>query len=266
MKRLPTKLDILILIGLPILSFIFSLLLRSPYHVFTTLLFYGLPAAYLILRYREYSFALKDLIFILIVSTPFAIIIDYIAILSGFWFDPQSIFGARFLGVIPGEDFIWMFAATYLVIIFYQTFIDKGKRELIDKRVGRLAVPAAMLLAIFFIMVAANNTQYFLWSGRYGYLALGTLFFLLPSVLFLWRFPRFLKKSLWVIIYFCYVTLLLELTATHLNQWVFMGEYIIKPFFLFGFGPVPLEELFFVGVVGPIAGIAFYEFFDDDLV
>jgi hypothetical protein len=81
----------------------------------------------------------------------------------------------------------------------------------------------------------------------------------------MFHFPKFLKKSLWVVGYFLYATILLELTTTHLNQWIFGGTYITKPFSLFGFGYVSFEELFFVGVVGPFAAIALYEYFDDDL-
>ncbi|MCX6751796.1 MAG: hypothetical protein NT161_03485 [Candidatus Nomurabacteria bacterium] len=266
MKQHPTKIDIAVLIGLPVISLILSLLFRSPYHVFTTLFFYGLPSLYLIFRYKEYFYAFKGLIYVLIVATPIAIIVDYIGISSGLWFDPYSIFVNRFLGVIPLEDLIWMYSATYLIMIFYQTFLDIGKKELINKKIIKFIIPALIALAIFFVLVLTNNSQIFFWHSKYTYTILCTIFFLLPSIIFLLFFPHFLKKSLSITVYFFYVTTFLELTTTYLNQWVFKGEYIIKPFSLFGFGLVSFEELFFVGIVGPIAAIAFYEFFDDDLV
>lgn len=157
-----------------------------------------------------------------------------------------------------------MFAGTYLIIIFYQTFLDYGKRELVDSKIVRFIIPGAIALGIFFFLVATNYLH-FLYHSKYTYLTLCSLFFLLPSTLFLIRFPKFLKKSVGIIGYFFYVTMLFEFTATQLNQWIFTGMYIVKPISLFGLGFVPFEELFFVGIVGPITAIAFYEFFDDDL-
>ena len=59
--------------------------------------------------------------------------------------------------------------------------------------------------------------------------------------------------------YFTYLTLLFEIVATFLKQWIFSGAYIFSPLNIFGNTPIPLEELFFVGFVGPLAAVAFYE-------
>lgn len=80
------------------------------------------------------------------------------------------------------------------------------------------------------------------------------------------RFPKFFKKSFGIVVYFFCITVLFEFTATSLEQWVFPAQYLFPPVSLFGLGLVPIEELFFVGMIGPLAAIAFYEFFDDDLI
>ncbi|MDB5259007.1 MAG: hypothetical protein JWO73_215, partial [Candidatus Taylorbacteria bacterium] len=53
-------------------------------------------------------------------------------------------------------------------------------------------------------------------------------------------------------------TFLFEMIATYHGYWLFTGSYLFDPVSLGGIGHVPLEELFFVGMVGPIAGISFY--------
>lgn len=256
-----SKKDIFILAVLPLAVLAVSLLVRSPYHILSSLLFYGLPAAYLIIRFRGYASIFRHLIFIVIVSTPFAIVVDYIGIKSGLWLDPQVIFTNKLFGIIPFDDFIWMYSATFLITVLYATFFDFGNKKPIDRRMIYFAIPAAIILGIFFFLVL-THPAYFLWGGKYAYLKLGMAFFI-PAVLFLIRFPEFFKKLSWITAYFFYVTLLLEQTASYLGQWVFKGTYLVMPFSLFGYGFVPLEELFFIGIIGPAALIAFYEIFDN---
>jgi len=255
--------NVLALILIPIVGTIITVLFR-PIYLISIFLFYIAPALYLVLRYKNYSFELKDLVFTIVFATPFAIVVDYIGTISGIWYAPSSIILPRFLGVIPLEDFLWMFAGTYLIIILYQAFFDRGKREVTDHKMWKFILPATILMGVFFYLVNINYNIFF-WPGKYTYLVLCTIFFLLPAILFLANYPKFLKKILGVIVYFFYVTCLFEFTATYLKQWIFTGSYIIRPVSFFGFGSVALEELFFVGIVGPIAAVAFYEYFDDDL-
>ncbi|MFZ3019949.1 MAG: hypothetical protein WA051_00260 [Minisyncoccia bacterium] len=257
------RIDLCALILIPIFAVILSVFFHSKYLI-SVLLFYFAPALYLIIRYRNYSFELKDLIFTIVFATPFAIVVDYIGTISGLWLAPSSIILPRFLGVIPLEDFLWMFTGTYLIIILYQSFFDRGKHELVDHKIWRFILPATMLMGLFLYLVDVNY-QIFFWPGKYTYLVLCSVFFLFPATLFLSRYPKFFKKILAVTSYFFYVTFLFEFTATYLKQWIFTGSYIVNPISLFGFGSVAIEELFFVGIVGPIAAIAFYEYFDDDL-
>ena len=71
-----------------------------------------------------------------------------------------------------------------------------------------------------------------------------------------------LMKSLPVMGYFLYITILFEFSATTLQQWVFTGEYLLPPLIAFG-NAIPWEESFFVGIVGPLATNLGYEFFDN---
>lgn len=255
--------DRLVLVGLPIVAGVISVLLNTPYLV-SILLFYGAPGFYVAFRFGHTWQAIKGFLFAVITSLPFAVVVDYIGTASGVWYVPKTLFSGRFLDVIPVEDMLWMFCATYTVVMLYEVFCDKGKHELVDRRMRYFVILALSALGVFFLAVALGNSSLFAWQSRYTYLALGALFFLLPALLFLWRFPQFRRRSLPLVGYFLSLTVAFEFTATTLGQWVFTGKYLLPPLIVFANNPIPYEELFFVGIVGPLTVVALYEFFDDD--
>lgn len=257
------KIDYIVLFCLPIIAILVSVKFTAPYLV-SIFLFYALPGIYLSFRYGHVWQVNKGLIFAILVATPFAIIVDFIGTQSGLWYVPNTLFSQRFLGIIPWEDFVWMITATYTMIIIYETLFDKSKRELINKRMWYFCSSAFLVLGSFFLLLIFGNSQWLVFKNDYTYLLLGTVFFLLPAILFTAKFPKFIKKSLPLMGYFLYLTLLFEITATFLTQWTFSGTYISPVLNIFGNTPIPFEELFFVGFIGPLAAIAFYEFFDDD--
>jgi lycopene cyclase domain-containing protein len=256
--------DVVIFSGLPCAAVTTSILLDTPYLV-SILLFYGAPGIYVTFRFGQSWQALKGLLFAIIVSTPFAIVVDYIGTISGLWYVPQTLFKERFFGVIPFEDVLWMLSASYTVVVMYEILFDTGKHELIDRRIRYFVFFAFLVLSVFFLALATGNHALLKWDSRYAYLLLGATFFLIPALLFMWHFPKFLRRSAFLVGYFLYLTVTFEITATLLGQWVFMGRYLISPLIIFANDPIPYEELFFVGVVGPLAVVALYEFFDDDL-
>lgn len=255
--------DKIFLIISPIVGMIISIFFDTPYLI-SIFLFYGIPGVYLASKYSKNWQIKKSLFFVAIMAIPFAIIIDYIGIRSGVWYTPSTLFFSRFLGVIPYEDFIWMVTGTWVIIMIYETLLDRGKHELMDKKIVYFVLIAILLLSGFFFLLILGDINIFTFKSKYTYLFLGTLFFLIPTLLFLFKFKKFFKKILPLAIYFFYLTLLFEITATFLKQWIFTGAYIFQPFNFFGYALVPFEELFFVGIVGPFAAVAFYEFFDDD--
>lgn len=255
--------DKILLILFPIIATIISIFLVNSYPI-STILFYGVPGIYLLLRFGHLWQGKKGLLFAIVVATPFAIIVDYIGIKSGLWYTPKSYSAVRFLGVIPWEDFLWMITATFTMIIIYETLLDKGKHELLDHRMLYFILSAAIVLSSFFLLLLVGRSDLFAFDSQYTYLAIGSLFFLLPAILFIIKFPKFLKRFLPLSGYFLYLTILFEITATYLGQWIFTGKYLLSLLNIFGNTPVAYEELFFVGVIGPMAAIAFYEFFDDD--
>ncbi|MBI2106172.1 hypothetical protein HYT56_05060 [Candidatus Woesearchaeota archaeon] len=252
------KFDILLLLLLPLLSTIISLAINANF-LTSTLLFFGLPSLWL--SYRTQHMIKKTALFSLIFSVPSTIIIDYIAVLDGAWFVPATIFSFRLSGTIPIEDFIFGFLLVYSIIIFYEHFLDKGKHELLDRKMKYFIFPIILVLMIFFIFLI---TQPELLKIRYAYLILGIIFILFPSITFLNYFPRLLSKYVKTSSYFFVLIFLYELTGLQLNQWEFPGQNFIGWIEIFEY-KFPFEEFFFFFFVLITIGVlSYYEFFDDD--
>jgi hypothetical protein len=256
-KELLKKLDILLLILFPILSVATSLIFKVNFLI-SILLFFGLPSIWL--SYRTPSQVKKTGLFSLILSIPLGIFIDYIATTDHSWFVPTTIFPLRLFGVVPIEDLIWGFFLIYSIVIFYEHFLDKGKHELVDRKMKYLIWPLVVLMLVFFTILFTKPDLLVI---PYAYFWLGAIFFILPSITFLSFFPRLLSKYVKTASYFFLLSLLFELTGLQLNQWIFPGSHFIGWVELFGYR-FPFEEFFFWFVMGAIGVLSYYEFFDCD--
>lgn len=251
------KFDIFLLIFFPILSVTLSLVFNANFLV-SILLFFGLPSLWL--SFRTQSQVKKTFLFSLILSIPLGISLDYIAITDNSWFVPTTVFSFRLFGVVPIEDLIWVFFLTYNIVIFYEHFLDKGKHELVDRRMKYLVWPLIILMIVFFTILFTKPELLVI---RYAYFWLGTVFLILPAITFLSFFPRLLSKYVKTASYFFLLAILFELTGLQLNQWAFPGSNFIGWVELFGYR-FPFEEFFFWFIMGAIGVLAYYEFFDDD--
>jgi lycopene cyclase domain-containing protein len=250
------------LLALPLAGAAVSLWLKTPY-LASIFLFYGLPGAYITVASLQWWQAVKGATFAAIVALPLTTIMDFIGTSRDVWYVPQTIFPTRFLGVIPWEDFVWLFAATYTIVVFFQAYLDEGKREVINPKMWYFAAFASLLLVLFFSALAFGEEAILLAQDRYSYLWLGAFFVGLPSGLYLGLFPQTAKRSTPLIAYFFYVTFLFELTAALLRQWTFPRTYLLAPVIFLGHS-IPYEEFVFVGVGGPMAAMMFYKLCDDD--
>lgn len=251
------KLDIFLLVAFPITAVTISLTFNVNF-LTSILLFYGLPSLWFSLRTP--SKVKRTLIFTSLLSIPFGIIMDYLGTIDNSWFITHTVFPFRLFGVVPFEDLIWGFFLTYSTIIFYEHFLDKGKHNLIDKRMKYILWPAYTALLIFFIVLFSKPE---LLIVRYAYLWIGVVIIFLPSITFLSFFPRLLSKYVKTASYFFLLALLFEITALQLNQWSFPGRNFIGWVEMFGYR-FPFEEFFFWFIMATIGGLSYYEFFDDD--
>ncbi|MDP3901905.1 MAG: hypothetical protein Q8Q37_02955 [bacterium] len=256
-ESLLKKLDIVLLIFFPVLAVVLSLAIRANFLI-STLLFLGLPSLWLSIRTP--STILKTLIFSLIFSIPVGIILDYIGTLSGSWLVPVTVLPFRFFDIVPIEDLVWFFFLIYNIIIFYEHFLDKGREQLVDRRMKYLIWPLIVIFITFLIIWLINPG---LLMMRYAYLWILIIVSILPSITFLSFFPRLLSKYVKTAAYFFLIALLFELTGLELGQWAFPGDNFVGWVELFGYR-FPFEEFFAWFIMAAICVLSYYEFFDDD--
>ena len=257
-KTKPQKIDIVLMILLPVVAATLTLIFKTNFLI-STLLFFGLPSLYLSLRKLE--IVPRSLIFTALFSIPLAIIIDYLAVMDKSWSVPTSLFSSRFLGVIPIEDFIWGFLYVFFIVMFYEYFLDFGKGEdRLAKNIKYFTVILLSLLILFFLFLFISPQ---LLHIEYFYLKAGIILALLPLVTFLSFFPKFWTKYLKIGIYFLGLSLLFELVGLQTNQWTFPGHNFISFIEIFGLR-IPVEEFLFWIVLGVPWILSYYEFFADD--
>lgn len=243
------------LLVLPLVAATAALLLRSNY-LSAIFLFYGLPATYLIAQ-RPSLLNRPLLISATLISIPFALIVDYIGVVSGLWFVPHSVLSVRFLGIVPLEDLLWLAASATTVLIFYHSFTEAPLPHRTSPRLYRYAAVSLIVVAVF-IVSAWFLPSLYVHHSPYTYTVVASLFFLVPALLLVLRYPGTPRNAAPVALYFLYLTVAFELTATHLGYWTFPGSYLLPPLRIAGFAPVPLEEFMFVGVVGPLAVLGIF--------
>lgn len=249
------KLDVLVLILLPLLAVFASLVLKTNL-IISTMLFFGLLALYL--SWRTKRGIKRAMLFSFVVSTCF-IVIDYIVVGDQGWYVP-TIFPFRILGRVPMEDYIWYIFSSYTMLIFYEHFIDKGSHCLV-------APNMKYFLSLLAVVVIGFGVTYFIWPNLlavdFAYIKLGIIIIILPVLTMLVAYPKFLSKFILVATYFFFLNIIHELTALTLGLWSFPGVHFIGWVEILG-RRFPFEEFIFFILLGPIALLSYFEYFDDN--
>lgn len=252
------KLDTALLILFPIIAFLLSLLIRTNLFFVSTLLFYLPPSVYLSLRSPKA--VKKTLICSILWAIPISLLIDYFAFINQTWFVPTSIMKSRIFGIVPIEDLVWAFFLTYLMIIYYEYFLDKGKKNYRSSNIKYLFLFSFVCLIAYTIFV-------FLPAGAaripYFYIKGGVILIALPFAGFISFFPKMLSKFLKVTVYVFMITLLHELVGLKFNQWTFPSKEFIGYITIWG-QTIPLEELLFCFILITSSTLSYYEFLADD--
>ena len=229
----------------------------SPSPAVFTLLFFALPAAYIIyVRPHVWVPALSAaLLFGLLYGVSF----DYIVEISGEWIFPRaSEFYAPniFLGVVSGDVLLWFFLWVFLVVAYHEAFIDRRNRV---ARQSALRLGAALLLGIIpLVSILIFRSALVV---PYSYAILGLCALVPVAVLFMRN--KYPMKKLWYSTpYFVLLFLCMELVALGYGYWDFTGEYIGSVLVL---GRVlPVEEIILWIIGSPIILVAYHELFLDD--
>jgi hypothetical protein len=248
------KIDMWAMVLIPAIAVIVSLIIKANFLIFI-LLYFVIPCIYLSFRNR---YAIKrTLLFSVISAIPLGIIWGCISHINKEWYT-FSIF-PRIFGLVPLEDLLWNFLLCYLIVIFYEHFVDKSNEKLVSSNFKYLFITFTLFSIIFlYFLFFKQNILVF----NYSYFYLGLITFLLPVISFLWFFPRKLSAFIKVGAYFFFYTLIMEITSLKLGHWVFPGKYL--GWLQVGWFGVPLEEIIYFFMMVAITVLSYYEFFVDD--
>ncbi len=187
--------------------------------------------------------------------------------LAGFIFDFFEVFNKswvvnailpKVLGIMPLDNLIGYIIMSFLMILFYEHFLDDERNKKISKNFILGLLP---FLLVFFSLIAIFLTNPSVLKIPYAYL-IGGLFAIIFPIIFSFFKPRIIPKFLVMFVYFFFVWLLTEIVAVKTGAWTYPGEYI-GLINLFGV-TFPIEELFFWCMWYASSITAYYEFFIDD--
>lgn len=250
------KTDLAVVAIVPLLVFlaVFFLGLRISY-LESLILVLAIPGIYLSLKNKEK--VRKVAWFTLLVSVPIAVVIEIVAFGDNGWSVPNSVFPWRLFGFMPLEDYIWMFLVTYIILIFYEHSCSRKFDSGISGKIKNMNWALYSLMGLVIILFYSNNS---LLKVSYSFLWLGSVFFLIPTLLFLAKYPDFTASFFWTQAFFFYVHLIFKLIGLKLNHWIYPGIHYAGWISFFDL-KFPVEEFFFVIVIGAFAACSYYEFF-----
>jgi hypothetical protein len=252
------KIDLILLLIYPIIGALLSHVLNI--NAFgSVIVFFGLPSLYLTIRAFQYS--KKALLFSVIASVPLIIIIDYIAHITEQWIIPNSILPFRLLGIVTIEVILWAILNLYLVIMFYEYFLDKHITKRLWHPHMKYLVAIALSLFILFITLYFYLPTFL--NIPFFYLCFGIVLLLIPLIIQMVNHPKMNVKFFKTAAYFFYLTFIYEVTALQLGWWDFPGTNFIGWVSIFNVR-FPLEELIFWLFLFAMAILTYYEYFNDD--
>ena len=253
-----TKIDITIMLIVPIVAYIVVVSLKKDLLLLSSLLFFGLPALYISLR--NVGLVWKSFLFALLFSIPMSIFVDTLSALNGSYVIPKTIFPFKILGISTLELYIFSFLWVFFSVLFYEHFFDHGKKgDRISKHIKGFLYFVGILCSTVVFLFYTNKAWLYI---PYFYLILGILFLLLPLAGFLLYYPKFIPRFVVISLYFFYFLMIYEMAALKTHEWFFVGEYV--GYVTISGYSFPLEELLIWMIVATPALLAYYEYFADD--
>lgn len=249
--------DLFVVIAFVLFASATSILLDLNFLV-TTLLFFGLPSAYLI--YRKPNNLKKTTVNAAILGLIWGFGFDYVAELNNAWDwgGAGLVFPDTFFGVVSLDVMIWYFLWFFSIIAFYEYFVEYDNSNKISKNAITIAFLGIVLVTIIVLLPKTSDIL----LSQHTYLKLGSIA-LIPFLYVIIRQPKLIPKVLSVIPYFFFLYLVFELTALHQDLWSFSGDYI--GIVAFGGLLFPFEELFFWITVSSAVAVSYYELTVDDM-
>ncbi|MBU0614469.1 MAG: hypothetical protein KJ601_00070 [Nanoarchaeota archaeon] len=252
------RMDLILLLVYPIIGAFVSHVLNV--NAFGSIIvFFGLASLYLTIRAFQYS--KKALLSSVIISIPLIVIIDYIAQTTKQWVIPNSILPFRLFGIVTIEVIVWVILDLYLVIMFYEYFLDKRvTKKLWHLHMKYFVIITWSLFALFVTLYLYLPT--FL-DIPFFYICFGIVLLLIPSIIQMVKHTKTNVKFFKTAAYFFYLKVLYEVTALQLGWWDFPGTDYIGWVSILNI-KFPIEELIFWLFIFTIAILTYYRYFEDD--
>ncbi len=224
----------------------------------STLLFFGVPALYLFLRKPKQT---NRLAHTLLGGMIASFVLDFFAEINGAWSwapEGQLFFPNKLFDLVPIDVLIWYFFWILFTVIYYEHFFENERSEKISP-LFNYAFLSIFSIAVLMIVVFYANQDLLIFPYAYLYLM---LFFSYPFFILIFKKPHLIDKLMKASIFNILLFLSFELTALHLDQWRFPGQYIgyVQ---LFGL-QFPFEEFVFWIVLGTPIFLSYYEICVDD--
>ncbi len=258
-NRYKIRTDFLVVVGM-ILLFIPIIVFFQVRFLTSTLLFFAIPAFYLIIRKPK---QIQRLIAALLAGMIVSFIVDLLAEYNNAWsWAPigQLVFPNKIFGLIPIDVLIWYFFWILFTIVYYEHFFEVKRLES-EKISPKFKKAVIFFSSVLIVIVTLFYLSPELLQFRYMYLYIGLLGGV-PFFYLIYKKPRLVEKLLKAGLFNIFLFLSFELTALKLDQWRFPGNYIGQVQ-LFGL-IFPLEEFIFWIVLGTPIILSYYELFIDD--
>lgn len=248
--------DLFVVIGLVLLAIPVTIFGDANF-LASTLLFFGLPFGYLI--YRCPRNLKKASIAGLLLGVVLGFSFDFIAEFNNAWgWATDFALPVHFFGVVSLDVLVWFFFWVFLVVAYYEYFIEHDRSSKISPRAKWVLLVGILIAAL---TVTVWKLAPHLLTLTYAYAQLGVTTFIICAVLLI-KNPHLIHKTLRVVPFFAFMYLAYEITALHMNLWTFPGAYLGE--ITIGALAFPLEE-FIVWILTSSAIVAvYYEFCIDD--
>ena len=252
-------LDLLIVLWIVIVAIPVSFAVSANF-IISTLFFFALPSLYLLARYR----GPRRRLFVgaALFGLLYGFLLDYFAEFNDAWSwagMDQLVFPSRILGVVSGDVMVWFFFWVFLLVIFYEHFVEHDRKDTISPNIKYALAPGFVVFGIL-VLLHFLHPEVLRWD--YAYFWLG-LFTLPPFFFVVYRKPKLLLKFLKPAVFFVFLYMAYEITALRLNQWHFPGQYI-GTISLAGV-TLPIEEFVIWILMGSPIVLSYYELYVDDL-
>lgn len=247
--------DLLVIITLVLVSIPIAIFGKVNF-LTSTLLFFGLPSAYLIWRRPQNlkKATLAGVILGLVLGFSF----DFVAEFNHAWGWGADFFLPVQLGVVSLDVLVWFFLWVFLVVAYYEYFVERDRSTKISPNAKWVLLVGVVIDLI--VVLEWKFAPSLLVLGH-AYAELGTIT-VIVCVLLLLKNPGLVHKVLRVLPFFIFMYFAYEMTALYLNLWTFPGAYLGSV--LVGSLRFPLEELVFWIIASSTIVATYYEFSIDD--